>query len=114
MLRNNKGYSIKEMIILCAVLAIVFAIGIVKVSYAYQDADNTAEMEVVWNDTLLQAARVYVEAHPEEFTDTETYFYGSELVENNYFIDVDDVDVDNVRFKVTHAEGSEDYQVEIA
>ena len=85
-----------------------------KVSYAYQDADNTAEMEVVWNDTLLQAARVYVEAHPEEFTDAETYFYGSELVENNYFIDVDDVDVDNVRFKVTRAEGSEDYQVEIA
>lgn len=114
MLLNNKGYSIKEMVILCAVLAIVFAIGIVRVSYAYQDADNTSQMETVWNESLIQAARVYVLAHPEEFKDAETYFYGSELVENDYFIDVDDIDVDNVRFKVTRAQDSEDYQVEIA
>ena len=114
MILNHKGYTIKEMIILCAVLAIIFAIGITRVSYAYQEADQTEEMEATWNDELIRAARVYVEAHPDEFKDPETYFYGSELVENNYFIHVDEIDVDNVRFKVTHTDGSEDYQVEIA
>ena len=30
-MQNDKGYTVKEMIILCAVLAIAFAIGISKV-----------------------------------------------------------------------------------
>ena len=113
MVCNQKGYAIKELLILCAVLAVVFAIGIHKVSYAYQEVDNQEDYEKETNRLVYEAAKIYVSDHKEEFASEETFFYGSDLIESQYILDVNGVDIANVKIKVVHKADSEDYEVEI-
>ena len=82
-MQNDKGYTVKEMIILCAVLAIAFAIGISKVSYAYQVSLNASETEALINKNLYNAALAYINNNKDKFMEKETFIYGSELIENN-------------------------------
>ena len=91
-MQNNKGYTVKEMIILCAVLAIAFAIGISKVSYAYQVSLNASETEALINKNLYNAALAYVNNNIDKFMVKETFIYGSELIENNFEI-IDEADI---------------------
>ena len=49
----------------------------------------------------------------DKFEEPETYFFGSELVENHFLVDVEELGYNSVRFKVTHKEGTEEYTVEI-
>jgi len=37
---NKNGYAVKELILLCFILAVVFAFGIARVSFAYQDVSD--------------------------------------------------------------------------
>ena len=75
---NKKGYTIKEMIILCAILAVFFAIAITKVSYAYSISASESEGEALKQKALETAANVYVNNNKDKFTEKETYFYGSD------------------------------------
>lgn len=109
---NRKGYTIKELMILCAVLAIVFAIAISRVSYAYDKIDNSEEMEEVALKHVEEAAKIYVQDHKEEFAEKETFFYGSDLISNNYLTGLNGSDIANVKIKVTKT-SEDDYQVEI-
>ncbi len=110
---NNKGYAVKELLILFAILGIVFTFAITKVSFAYQQADNEEEQIAMRNNSLQTAAEAYVSLHKDKFEEPETYFFGSELVENHFLVDVEELGYNSVRFKVTHKEGTEEYTVEI-
>ena len=110
---NQKGYSIKELIILCAGLAIIFGIAISRVSYAYDEIDNKEELQ---EDTLKhveEAAKIYVHDHKEEFKEESTYFYGSDLLEANYLMNIGTSDVSNIKIKVTYEKEKGEYKVEI-
>ena len=113
MIKNSKGYTIKELLILCGILAIVFGIVISKVSYAYDQVDNSKELEQSSLKHVEQAALIYIHDHKEEFKDEETYIYGSDLIANNYLLGVNSTDIGNIKIKVTHQKDSEDYHVEI-
>ena len=110
---NHKGYAVKELIILFAILGIVFTFAITRVSFAYQQADNEEELAQMRNNSLQTAAEAYVSLHKDKFQETETYFFGSDLVENHFLVDVEELGYNTVRFKVTHPEGSDEYTVEI-
>lgn len=111
MINNKKGYSIKELVILCAILAIVFGIAISRVSYAYDKIDNSEEMTKESLKHVEQAAKIYVQDHKEEFKEKETYFYGSDLISSNYLSEGSEIA--NVKIKVTHDLDKEEYHVEI-
>ena len=55
---NKLGYAMKEMIILSAILAIVFMIGIGRVSYAYEEADRSDEIANIEKSTASTEPRV--------------------------------------------------------
>lgn len=110
---NRKGYSIKEMIILCGALAILFGIGIAQTSYAYQDSDNTENVLAQEEKNLLTVAKLYVEANKDKFKENETYFYGQELIDNKYLLASDNNDFENTKIKVTHNAETDKYVVEI-
>ena len=110
---NHKGYAVKELIILFAILGIVFTFAITRVSFAYQQADNEEELVEMRNNSLQTAAEAYVSLHKDKFQEAETYFFGSDLVENHFLVDVEELGYNTVRFKVTHPEGSDEYTVEI-
>ena len=49
---NQKGYAVKELIFLFAILGIVFTFAITRVSFAYQQADNEEELVEMRNNSL--------------------------------------------------------------
>ena len=108
---NKKGYTIKEMIILCAILAVFFAIAITKVSYAYSISASESEGEALKQKALETAANVYVNNNKDKFTEKETYFYGSDLIENNLLFEADNTNYSATKIKVTNDDGK--YKVEI-
>ena len=111
-MQNNKGYTVKEMIILCAVLAIAFAIGISKVSYAYQVSLNASDTEALINKNLYNAALAYVNNNKDKFMEKETFIYGSELIENNFLFEADNSNYSKTKIKVTK-NADETYDVEV-
>ena len=72
---NNKGFAVKELIILFSVLAVLFALAITKVSFAFEEVDQEEQLADLKNSNLLAAANVYVMMHKDLFTEAETYFY---------------------------------------
>ncbi len=110
---NKQGYAIKELLILFAVLGIVFTFAITKVSFAYQEVDNEEELLAMKDRSIQIAAEAYVNAHKENFTAEETFFFGKELVENHYLVDVEDQGYNTVKIRVTHPANTEEYHVEI-
>ncbi len=110
---NKKGYAVKEMIILCAILGVAFSAVIMRVSFAYQDALNEDEVVAMQNKNLQVAAEAYVELNKDLFQEPETYFFGRELIEKNFLVDIEELGYDTVKFKVTHPEGTDTYTVEI-
>lgn len=113
MINNSKGYTIKEILILCGLLAIIFGVAISKVSYAYDEIDNTEELNETSVKHVEQAAKIYVHDHKEEFKEEETYIYGSDLISADYITGLPGVDVSNIKIKVTHLKDSDEYKVEI-
>ncbi len=111
---NNKGFAVKELIILFSVLAVLFALAITKVSFAFEEVDQEEQLADLKNSNLLAAANVYVMMHKDLFTEAETYFYGSDLVENQYLLDLPEESYNTVRFKVTKVNETDEYKVEIA
>ena len=111
---NNKGYAVKELLVLCAVLGVFFAIGISRVSFAYEQADKEEELTEMKNNSLLTAAKAYVDMNKDLFTEAETYFYGSDLVSNHYILDIEEEGYNTVRFKVTYNSETDERTVEIA
>lgn len=109
---NKLGYAMKEMIILSAILAIVFMIGIGRVSYAYEEADRSDEIAKIEKSYLLDAAKIYVDKHKDEIKDKETFFYGSDFIDDGILMNTDVANYQNAKVKVTmHEDGK--YDVEI-
>lgn len=111
---NKKGYSIKEMIILCSILGVLFGIGIVKTSYAYEEVNKDEEIIALEEKNLITVAKLYVEKNKEKFAAAETYFYGKELIDNQYLLNTDTIDFSNIKIKVSHNIEKDEYTVELA
>lgn len=111
---NKKGYSIKEMVILCSVLAVLFGIGIVKTSYAYEQINKEDEIMAIEEKNLITIAELYVKNFKDKFQEAETYFYGKELIDNQYLINTDNIDFSNTKIKVSRNIETDEYKVELA
>jgi len=110
---NNKGYAMKEIIILSAILAVVFAFGIAKVSYAYQDAADEEHKNDLKNNSLRIAAEEYAKRNTEKFASEETFIYGSDLIEAGFLMDIEDFDYKNQKIKVTWDKEKDTYKAEV-
>ena len=108
---NKNGYTIKELIILFSLLAIVFAIGIIRGSYALEDAYKTDEIKEIQTNTLILAAETYAKMNDDKFQDEETYLFGSELVNEGLLMDTESLDYSQAKIKVTKSGDS--YKAEI-
>ncbi len=109
---NNKGYSIKELIVLFAILAVVFGIGIIKSSYALEEASDESSFIEQQNKNILLASELYAQMNPDNFKETETFIYGSELLEHGLLINAETRDFNQIKIKITKNEDNS-YQAEI-
>lgn len=105
--------NIKEMIILCAVLAIVFAGGITKVSFAYQEATREDEVKEGLENALIVAAESYALSKNNEFKEKESFIYGSDLIDAGFLVEIDGLDFKNKKIKIVYEEKVKKYQAEI-
>lgn len=96
--------NIKEIIILSGILACFFAFAITKVSFAYQEVSKEEEIKNGWNNALIIAAEAYASFRKEEFTQEETFLYGSDLIDAGFLLDIDDLDYANAKVKVIPTE----------
>ncbi len=105
--------NIRDMIILSVVLALVFAVVITKVSFAYQGAVREDDIRDNQRDFLLVAAESYVKSKSNEFKETENFIYGSDLIEAGFLLEIEELDFKNTKIKVTYDENLKNYHAEI-
>lgn len=108
---KKNGYAIQELLILFALLGVIFAIGITKISYALEDALNEEEITEVQENNLLYAGELYVKQNSAKFTEKDNYFYGSDLITNQILND-NNKDYSSIKFKATKEEDGS-FKVEI-
>ncbi|MBD9075381.1 hypothetical protein EGP91_05230 [bacterium] len=108
---KKNGYAIQELLILFALLGVIFAVGITKISYALEDAQNEEEIAEVQENNLLYAGELYVKKNTDKFTETDNYFYGSDLITDQILND-DNKDYSSIKFKATKEEDGS-FKVEI-
>lgn len=112
-MKKNDGFAVKEMIILSGILAIVFAILITKVSFAYKDALREEDTKNGIKNSLLIAAKAYAEGKKEEFKKEETFIYGSDLIDAGYLVDAEELGYKNIKIKINYVESSKKFNAEI-
>jgi len=114
MVNNKHGYVAKELIILCALLAVLFTVAIIKVSYAFEEINNMTQSSLAsMDETLKKAALLYAKTHSDKFKEKETYIYGKELIENNYLMKLDEKDFENTKIKISRVNDKDEFTVEI-
>lgn len=111
---NNKGYAIKELIILLAIIAVGFGVAITRISFAYQDINNEEEILEEGKNTLKIATEAYIKTHEKDFKkDSENFLYGKDLADDGYLILTEDFDYKDTKIKVTYDNTSKKYNVDI-
>lgn len=105
--------NIREMIILCAILAVVFACGITKVSFAYQNATREQEVNDGIDYALIVAAESYALSKNNDFKEKESYIYGSDLIDAGFLIEIEDIEFKNKKIKIVYEEKNKKYHAEI-
>ncbi len=111
---NNKGYAIKELIVLLAIIAVGFGVAITRISFAYQDISDEQTILEEGKNTLKIATEAYIKTHEKDFKkDTENYLYGKDLADDGYLILTEDFDYKDVKIKVTYDNNSKKYNIDI-
>ena len=100
---------IKELVILCGVIGLFFIVAVTRVSFALEDARNVEGLEEMKHHSLVVAAEAY--AQVKKLTETETFIYGSDLIEEKFLLDVDDESFKNQKIKITKDKDS--YRAEV-
>ena len=109
-MKNKQGYAVKELIILCSVLGVVFAIATARVSFAYQLASDEERIEDLKYETLLEAAEQYAKKNPEKFKSVETFLYGGDLIEAGFLMDLEEFDYKNTKIKIVYDDKTKTYK----
>ncbi len=111
---NKRGYALKEVIILCAILALAFGVAITRVSYAYQNIADESVVTREDNNTIKLAAETYAKAHEDTLNkDKENFIFGKDLIEEGYLIQTEDFDYHETKIKITYNNDNKKYIVEI-
>lgn len=87
-MKNKRGYTVVELIVLIAVVGVISFVAINKASYAFSDnaeAEKTLSLQI--EKTIETQAIRYGEDHLELFEDSHTvYIRVLDLKENNYLL----------------------------
>ncbi len=111
---NNKGYAIKELIILLAIITVAFGVAITRVSFAYQNINDEDAILEEGKNTIKIATEAYIKANEKEFKkDAENYLYGKDLADKGYLILTDDFDFKDTKIKVTYDNSLKKYNIDI-
>lgn len=109
---NNKGYTLKELIIVLGVVTLVAIVAIVKTSYAFSEIDNTKEIESQEKLLIKKASLAYGESIKDRIKDEKVVIVtGEELMKNNFLVS-DDI-YNSVKVKLTYDEKTDKIKYEV-
>ncbi len=101
----------KEVIVLSAILAVVFLVGITRVSFALEDIQDKDGILETRKNILVKASELYAKEHAKDLKE-ENYIYGSDLIEENYIFDLKDVNLKDAKIKILKNDKNE-YTIEV-
>ena len=107
---NNKGYTTRELLIVCGILIAISIFAIIKVSFEYSEAYDEELVQESQKASIENAAGVYVKLHSEEIT-SETIIYGQDLIKEGLLIDRDSTYISNAKIKIIPKE--EGYEINV-
>lgn len=88
-MKNNRGYTVVELIVVIVVVGVLAFVGINKASYAFSDQEVALEKSTNFKIELIEKQAVkYGEDHKELFEEsTTTYIRVIDLIENKYLLE---------------------------
>ena len=110
---NNKGYTIKELLILLGAVSFVFLVAIIKTSYAFSEIDNTKEIEKQEKALIKKASLLYGESIKDRVKDEKVVMVtGDDLMKSHFLAEDDTYKV--IKVKLTYDEKNDKIKYEVA
>ncbi len=94
---NNKGYTVKELLVVLVVFTIVYFAGVIAVSHSFNyDQDNEAYLAKI--ELMKTQAEKYAEEHNDDFgDDNKLVIYANDLVKDNYLASNENGNIEDPR-----------------
>lgn len=111
-LKNKNGYTIPELFIVILIVGVIMAVGISKVSYAYENINQTEEQQQELEALVKQASIAYAETKKEEFKkEPETYIYAKEVAMAGFLFEKEEYN--SMKIKLTYNQQKDSFTAEV-
>lgn len=109
---NNRGYTLKELLIVLGIVSLLAIISIAKISFAFSDIDNTEDIKYEENKLIKKAADIYAKQNIEKVKENkELYVSGKELIDSKVLANSENYN--DLKVKITYNEKSDKYNITI-
>ena len=110
-MKKKNGYTIPELLIVIGVVGLIAIITMIKVSFAFEEINNTEEITARNHHLVEQASISYAKSKKEEFSKEETYIYAKEVAAAGFLFEKDEYNV--MKVKITYNENDDIFHAEI-
>ena len=108
----KNGYTLIELLVVVAVLGVIALITITKVSFAFENINNTEEQKEQMNNLVEQAAIAYARSKKDEFVKEEdTYIYAKEIASAGFLFEKEEYN--SLKVKISYEKNTKSFQAEV-
>ncbi len=111
-MKKKNGYTITELLIVIGVVGLIALIAMIRISFAFEEINNTEEMEQRNHHLVEQATISYAKSKKEEFAKEEdTYIYAKEVASAGFLFEKEEYNV--MKVKIVYDENNDNFHAEI-
>jgi prepilin-type N-terminal cleavage/methylation domain-containing protein len=111
-MKEKKGYTIPELLIVIGIVGVIALVAITKVSYAFKEINNPEEQKEVTKALVEQASIAYAKSKKDEYKkDEETYIFAKEVASSGFLFEKEEYNT--MKVKITYQKESNTFQAEV-
>lgn len=109
---KKNGYTIPELFVVIIVVGLIALVSITKVSYAFQEINNTEKQKEDVKLVVEEATQYYAKNKKEEFAKEEpSYIYAKEVAQAGYLFEKEEYNT--MKVKITYNKTTETFLAEV-
>lgn len=111
-MKQKNGYTLPELLIVIAVVSIIALVAMIRVSYAFEEVNNTEEQENMTRHLVEQATLSYVKHKKDDFTKEDvTYIFAKEVAQAGYLFEKEEYNT--MKVKITYDKSNDTFKAEV-
>ncbi len=111
-MKNQKGYTIPELLVVMVVVGIIAIVCIVKVSFAFSEISNPEEQKEKTERLVELASETYAKSKEDEFKKEEdTYIFAKEVAQAGFLFERDEYN--SMKVKISYDKETDTFKTEV-